>query len=437
MKIYFNSLGCDKTFCDSEHILGSIASNRASLTHSVEDADLILVNTCCFIGDALEESINSIIEIGLLKEPNSVLVVFGCMAKRFYEETKKDLPEIDYIIPETEWDIISNRLSEIIAKHFPCDLPLENSAKRLITGISISNYLKIAEGCNKHCTYCVIPGIRGRYKSLPFEELIEEAKHLARNGTVEINIVAQESCEYGVDLYGKKRLHELLSEISKIEEISWIRLMYAYPEEIYPELIEEMAKNPKILHYIDMPIQHISDKILKLMGRKTSKAEILGIISNLRERIPDIAIRTTVITGFSGEGEEEHKELLSFIKEGHITRLGAFPYSREEGTPAYDLKNQVDEKTKSQRYKEIMTTQSLISVKENERFVGKVLSVLVEGRLPEDNVWQGRTYRDAPEIDGQIYFKYEGKIMSGDIVKIKVTESNDYDLMGEFYESAE
>ena len=392
MNISVISLGCDKNYVDSEHIMALLSSEGFDFVPDVEDADICVINTCCFIKDALEESINTIIEVGKLKEEGSlkVLVIAGCLGERFTHEILSDLPEVDGIVGTNAYDeivsVIKSALEkkkEVIKKDFS-SLPKNNG--RFLSSVVPYTYLKIAEGCNKHCTYCVIPSIRGNYRSVPVEELVDEAKKLASSGIKELNLVAQEVTMYGTDLYGKKSLTILLDKLSEIEGIQWIRLLYCYPEEIDEELISYMALNPKVCHYIDMPIQHCNDDILKRMGRKTSKADIINKIQSLRKSMPDIAIRTTLICGFPGEDEDKHKELLSFVSEMKFDRLGAFSYSREENTPAYNFEGQVDDDIKDNWRDEVMALQQQISFEKNESLVGKEVTCFVEGKV-EDGVY--------------------------------------------------
>ncbi len=442
MKVAIISLGCDKNYVDSEHIMALLSKDGHEFVPDVEDADICVINTCCFIQDALEESINTIIEVGKLKESGSlkVLVIAGCLGERFTDEVLTDLPEVDGIVGTNSYDEISALIKkalegkkEVIKKDFS-SLPKNDG--RFLSSVVPYTYLKIAEGCNKHCTYCVIPSIRGNYRSVPMEELLAEAEALARQGIKEINLVAQEVTMYGIDLYGKKSLPLLLDKLSSIEGIQWIRLLYCYPEEIDEELISNMAGNPKICHYIDMPIQHCNNEILKRMGRKTSQADIVNKIHALRERMPDIAIRSTLICGFPGEDEEMHKELLSFVSDMKFDRLGAFSYSREEGTPAAEFEHQVDDDQKDVWRDEIMALQQQISLEKNQSLVGKVIPCFVEGKV-EDNVYVGRTYRDAPDVDGYIFIESDKEFFSGDIISVKVTGFKEYDLIGDYYEFTE
>lgn len=429
MKLFFNSLGCDKTLSDSEHIMGNLKSAGLEITEDITKADVIAINTCCFILDALEESINSVLESSKNKKNGAKIIVFGCMAKRFEKNILETLPEVDLLIPKTD----IKDITESIVKELNLNSYTEN---RINTQPSYYAYLKIAEGCDKRCTYCVIPSIKGSYKSIPIDNLINEAKFLSSQGVSELIIIAQETTIYGKDLYGKKSLHILLEKLSEIEGIKWIRLMYAYPEEIYDELIKTIKYNKKVLHYIDMPIQHCNDRILKKMARRTSKEDIVNIITKLRTNIPDICLRTSLISGFPGESLEEHKELLSFIEEYKFERLGVFAYSREEGTPAFDFEGQIDDETKNSRKDELMKLQDRIANNNSLELKNKVLKCIVEGYLPEEEIYQARSYLDAPDIDGLVFFKSNRQLISGEFVNVLITDTYGYDLMGEIYEPA-
>ncbi len=442
MKIAVISLGCDKNYVDSEHIMALLSKDGYEFVPDVEEADICVINTCCFIQDALEESINTIIEVGKLKESGSlkVLVIAGCLGQRFTDDVLSDLPEVDGIVGTNSYDEISALIKkalggekEVIKKDFS-SLPKNNG--RFLSSVVPYTYLKIAEGCDKHCTYCVIPSIRGNYRSVPMEELVAEANELVKQGITELNLVAQEVTMYGIDLYGKKSLPLLLDKLSEIEDLRWIRLLYCYPEEIDEELISCMANNPKICHYIDMPIQHCNDDILGRMGRKTSKADIVNKIRLLRENMPDIAIRSTLICGFPGEDEEKHKELMSFVSDMKFDRLGAFSYSREEGTPACGFAGQVEDEQKDIWRDEVMALQQKISLEKNQSMVGKVVPCFVEGKV-EEGVYVGRTYRDAPDVDGYIFIESDKEFYSGDIITVKVTGYKEYDLIGDYYEFTE
>lgn len=437
MKACFVSLGCDKNFVDTEHMMAILSAEGYEFVSEVEDADVAIVNSCCFIQDALEESINTIIEIGRYKTEGHLkaLVLAGCLGQRFTDDVLKDLPEVDGIVGTNSYDELVSVLNaaldgkkKIVKKDFSGVPSL--STGRFLTGMVPYSYLKIAEGCDKHCTYCIIPSIRGDFRSIPMEELLSEAREMAENGIKELNLVAQEVTLYGKDLYGKKSLPLLLEKLSEIEGISWIRLLYCYPEEIDEELIQMMASNPKICHYIDMPIQHCSDSILGRMGRKTSKTDIESKIAALKEKMPDIAIRTTLICGFPGETEENHLELLDFVKNTKFDRLGCFSYSKEEGTPAANFDEQVDDDQKDRWRDEVMALQQDIIFEKNKSLIGTSLLCFVEGKI-EDGVYVARTYRDAPEVDGYIFIETEGEHLSGDILTVKVTDFKEYDLIGE------
>ena len=458
-KIYLVSLGCDKNLVDSEIMLGLLSKEGYAITNELSEADYAIVNSCCFIGDAKEESINTIIEIGELKKEGKLkgLIVTGCLAQRYQSMITDELPEADAVIGTTAYDSIVSAIAEIKAKKGLPDKSLfiedlerlaGGEEHRLVPAGEISSYIKIAEGCNKRCTYCIIPYIRGNYRSIPMETILKEAEELAKQGTKELLLVAQETTLYGVDIYGKKALPELVHELSKISGIEWIRLLYCYPEEITDEIIEAIKNEKKVCHYIDLPIQHSSDAILKRMARKTNQAELRERIAKLRKEIPDITLRTTLITGFPGETEEDFKELYNFVDEMEFDRLGVFTYSAEEGTPAAEMDGQVDEEVKIARRNEIMELQQEISAEKAEGRIGKVYEVLVEGTVPVDSVngeafasimevnedgkkvYIGRTYMDAPDVDGQVFFEADYEIMSGELVEVEIIASDEYDLFG-------
>lgn len=439
MNIFFVSLGCDKNLVDSENMLGLLNENGYQIVSEEQLADIIIINTCCFINDAKQESINTILEMAEYKKNGSVkaLIVAGCLAERYKEEILKEIPEVDALLGTSDFSAIINVINEITDgkqyTHFASlDRIPEITSKRLITSGSYFAYLKIAEGCDKHCTYCVIPSIRGNYRSFPMEKLLKEAEYLAEQGVKELILIAQETTLYGVDLYGEKSLPKLLEALCRIQGLEWIRILYCYPEEITDELIEVMKKEPKICRYLDIPIQHASDHILQLMGRRTSKADLINIISKLRKNLPDIALRTTLITGFPTETQEEHEEVLEFVKNMRFERLGVFTYSKEENTPAAKLKPQVLAKVKKQRQKELMKLQQTIAFEHNDNLIGKRVNVLVDGRIvDEDNVYIGRTYMDAPQVDGFLFLTSEDELISGDIVPVVITGSKNYDLIGE------
>jgi ribosomal protein S12 methylthiotransferase len=438
MHILFISLGCDKNLVDSEVMLGLINQKGYIITNDENEADIIVVNTCCFINDAKEESINTILEMAELKKTANLkaLIVTGCLAQRYKKEIQDEIPEVDAVVGTSSYENIVKVIEEALegktSESFEdIDVSPEVESKRVLTTGGYYSYLKIAEGCDKHCTYCIIPKIRGKYRSVPMERLIAEAKSLAEQGVKELMLVAQETTLYGVDFYGEKSLHKLLKELCKIDGIEWIRILYCYPEEITDDLIQVMKEEEKICKYLDMPIQHASDNVLKRMGRRTNRQELIDIVTKLRKEIPDISLRTTLITGFPGETNEDHEQLLEFIDQMEFDRLGVFTYSPEEDTPAANMEEQIDEEVKEERKDELMTLQQEIAFEHAEKMVGRTLKVMIEGRLPEDNVYIGRTYMDAPNIDGYIFVNADHEFMSGDFVTVKVTGANDYDLTAE------
>lgn len=439
MKLSFISLGCDKNLVDSEKMLTLVSNAGYEVVAEGEDADIIVINTCCFIHDAKEESIETILEVAERKKEGSIqgIIVTGCLAERYKEEIQEEIEEVDSVLGTASYAEIVRAITAIEQKKkynrfTDLKAPLEReSLKRISTSGSYLAYLKIAEGCNKGCSYCIIPKVRGPFRSFTMEQLLEEANDLASQGAKELILVAQETTLYGVDLYGEKKLPELLRRLCKVEGIEWIRLLYAYPEEITEELIQVMKEEEKICSYIDMPIQHASDAVLKRMGRRTSQEELREKIALLRREIPDIAIRTTLISGFPGETEEDQEIQLNFVNEMEFDRLGVFPYSREEGTRADKMDGQVDEETKLRRRDEIMALQQEISYEKNESLVGKTIKVLVEGYLYEEEIYVGRSEKDAPKVDGCVFFTSEEEVISGDFVFVKITESNEYDLIGD------
>ncbi len=444
MNIFFISLGCDKNLVDSENMLGILHDNGYTITDYENDADIIIINTCCFIHDAKEESIETILEMAKHKETGRLkaLIVTGCLAERYKDEILNEIPEVDALLGTSAISEIISVIEKVLnGNKYTCFTDINNQpvlkSKRILSTGSYYSYLKIAEGCDKHCTYCIIPKVRGNFRSRPMEELVEEAAYLAENGVKELILVAQETTLYGRDLYGRKALPGLLDKLCEIPGIEWIRILYCYPEEITDELIDTISRQPKICKYLDMPIQHCSDRILKLMGRKTSKKDIVNIVKKLRDKIPGIALRTTLITGFPTETDEEHEELLRFIEEERFERLGVFTYSKEEGTPASKLKPQVTAKVKRQRQKELMKLQQTIAFDISASQVGRILDVIIEGRIAgKDNVYVGRTYMDGPKVDGYIFMESDSELMSGDIIKVKVTGANYYDLIGEIVEGS-
>ena len=433
MKLLFVSLGCDKNLVDTEFMLGMLRDDGIEITNDETEADVVVVNTCAFISDAKEESINTIIEMGELKKTGKLkkLIVAGCLSQRYKDEIMKELPEIDVIIGATNYDKIVEAIGtdeeSIIDDINYTPRPI---AERIVTTNASMAYFKIAEGCNKLCTYCIIPHIRGRYRSMPMDSLIASAEKLASDGIKELVLVAQETTLYGVDLYGEKKLPELLTKLSEIEGIEWIRLLYCYPEEITDELIEVMATNPKICHYVDIPIQHSENAILKRMGRRTSREDIVELVGRLRTAMPDIAIRTTLISGFPGETQELHDGLVDFVDECEFDRLGVFTYSPEEGTPAAEYEDQVDGELAVKWRDEIMELQQEISYEKNQQMIGSTQKVLIEGYLVDDDVYVGRTYRDAPGVDGIVFVSAPYELISGSFVDVKITEANEYDLTG-------
>ncbi|HIW42308.1 MAG TPA: 30S ribosomal protein S12 methylthiotransferase RimO [Candidatus Mediterraneibacter vanvlietii] len=438
MNILFISLGCDKNLVDTEVMLGLLASRGYEMTDDEEQADIVVINTCCFIHDAKEESIQNILEMAELKKDGRIkaLIVTGCLAQRYRQEILDEIPEVDEVLGTTAYDKILDAVDEALSGRHSVilsdleALPLPDT-KRLVTTGGHFAYLKIAEGCDKHCTYCIIPKIRGEFRSVPMERLIREAQELADQGVKELILVAQETTLYGKDLYGEKSLHRLLRELCKISGLRWIRILYCYPEEIYDELIQTIKEEPKICNYLDLPIQHASDGILKRMGRRTSKQELVDIIGKLRSEIPDICIRTTLITGFPGETQEQHEELMDFIDEMEFERLGVFTYSPEEDTPAAVMPDQIDEEVKLDRQAELMELQQEIAFDNAQEMIGREVLVMVEGKVADENAYVGRTYRDAPNVDGLIFINTDEELLSGDFARVKVTGAVDYDLIGE------
>lgn len=438
MKLLFISLGCDKNLVDTEFMLGMLRDDGIQMTDDEYEADVIIINSCCFINDAKEESINTILEMAEHKKDGNLkaLIVTGCLAQRYQDEIKKEIPEVDAILGTNSYEDIVNAVHQALDGQFYQNfktlegLPSIRTKRTVTTGGHFA-YLKIAEGCNKRCTYCIIPHIRGNYRSVPMEDLLEQAKSLVAGGAKELILVAQETTLYGIDLYGEKSLHRLLDELNKMPGLFWIRIMYCYPEEIYDGLIDAMIRNEKVCHYLDLPIQHANDTMLKRMGRRTNNADLVRIITNLRKRIPDITLRTTLICGFPGETQEMHEELLAFIDEMEFDRLGAFAYSPEEGTPAAEFPDQVDEELKLDWQAEVMELQEAIIFDKNEEMYGRELYVFIEGKVADENAYIGRTYRDAPDVDGYIFINTDEELMTGDIAKVRVTGAYEYDLIGE------
>ena len=423
MNLYLESLGCDKNRVDSEKLLSELLEKYegAKVTMDPADADIAIVNTCSFIGPAKEESINTILELAEYKKTGKLqkLIVAGCLVERYRDEIRKELPEIDEIASVK--DYVSR---------------LDKQIKRVESGERYTRYIKIAEGCDKYCSYCIIPRLRGHYRSIPMEKVLEEAKELRNEGAKELILVAQETTLYGTDLYGEKSLHKLLHALSEIDGLEWIRILYCYPEEIELPLIEELRDNPKVCHYLDLPIQHSSDRILKAMNRKTRRAELKEKIALLRREIPDICLRTTLITGFPGETEEDLEDVLSFIREERFDRLGVFPYSQEEGTRAATMENQVPENVKNKRLSRIMELQQEIAFQKAEEQKGRVLKALVVGFDEEESRLVLRSYMDNPDIDSFIYLKGEERAV-GDFVCVRIIDTEGYDLIGEYCESSQ
>lgn len=441
MKILFISLGCDKNLVDSEVMLGMLTGKGYEITDDENEADVVVVNTCCFIGDAKEESIHNILEMAELRKAGDIkaLIVTGCLAQRYKEEVQTEIPEVDAIIGTTAIDAIVETLEDVLAgqghNHIE-DInrtPVYDKSRIVTTGGHYA-YLKIAEGCDKRCSYCIIPKVRGNYRSIPMESLLEEARKLVEFGAKELILVAQETTLYGKDLYGEKSLPRLLHELCKIDGLYWIRILYCYPEEITDELIETIRTEEKVCNYLDIPIQHASDNILKRMGRRTNQAELRDMIARLRERIPDICLRTTLITGFPGETQEDHEELMAFVDEMEFDRLGVFTYSVEEDTPAAEFEDQIEEEIKKDRQAEIMELQQEIAFEKAENAVGRTVLAMIEGRLPDENAYAARTYMDAPNVDGLVFVQTSRELMTGDFVKVKITGSYEYDLIGEIVE---
>lgn len=437
MEIFFVSLGCDKNLVDSEEMLALLEKRGYSFTDDETQADVIIINTCCFINDAKEESVQTILEMSEYKKENcKALIVTGCMAQRYKQEILDEVPEVDMVLGTTAYDKIVEAIDEALAGSRKVEteslnaLPKTGAGRVLTTGGHYA-YLKIAEGCNKCCTYCIIPKVRGRYRSVPMEELIAQAKDLADKGVKELILVAQETTVYGVDLYGKKSLHLLVRELCKISGLRWIRLLYCYPEEIYDELIETMRDEEKVCHYLDLPIQHASDAVLKRMGRRTTQADLKEIIAKLRKAIPDIVLRTTLIAGFPGETQEQHEEMMAFIDELEFDRLGVFTYSQEEDTPAAVMPDQIDEETKLTWQEELMELQQEIAFDKAQDREGSIVTAMVEGKVADENAYVARTYGDAPNVDGLLFIQTAEELNSGDFARVRITGSAEYDLIGE------
>ena len=437
-KVLFISLGCDKNLADSEDMLGMLVEKGYEITNEEKEAEVIVINTCAFIHDAKEESVNSILEMAQYKETGRLkaLLVTGCLAQRYQKEITEEIPEVDAVLGTGSWDELIQALDKVFEGEKYLDfqdvdrLP-QAEGKRVITTGGHYDYLKIAEGCDKRCTYCIIPKLRGKYRSIPMEKLVSQAEYLASQGVRELIVVAQETTIYGQDLYGEKSLHILLKKLCRIPGIQWLRILYCYPEEIYPELIQTMKEERKICHYLDLPIQHCNDRILKRMGRRTTKAELVQIVETLRREIPDIILRTTLITGFPGETQEEHEELMEFIDTMEFDRLGVFTYSAEEDTPAARMPDQIEEEEKERRQAELMELQQEISIDKGNARIGSNVEVMVEGKVADENAYVARTYGDAPGVDGYMFINTDTELMSGDFALVHVTGALEYDLIGE------
>ena len=444
MKIMFISLGCDKNLVDTEMMLGMLAEKGYQFTDDEQEAEIVVVNTCCFIGDAKEESINTLIEIGQLKETANVkmLIAAGCLAQRYRKEIREQIPEVDVIIGTMAIDKIVEAVEEYQTKQYTTfvediDRTPVSGKKRVVTTGGHYAYMKIAEGCDKRCSYCIIPKVRGSYRSIPMETLLKEANTLVEQGVKELILVAQETTLYGTDLYGKKSLPELLRKLSEIRGLYWIRILYCYPEEITEELIDTIAELPKVCHYLDIPIQHASDKILKRMGRRTNQQQQKDKIAMIRSKIPDMCLRTTLITGFPGESQEDHEQSMAFVDEMEFDRLGVFTYSAEEDTPAAGFPDQIEEEVKKDRQADIMELQQEIAFEKAEGMTGQDVLVMIEGKVADENAYVGRTYKDAPNVDGLVFVNTDRELMTGDFVPVHITGSYEYDLIGEIKDENE
>ncbi|HKM01900.1 MAG TPA: 30S ribosomal protein S12 methylthiotransferase RimO [Sedimentibacter sp.] len=437
-KIYMHSLGCSKNLVDSENMLGLLTKKGYKVTDFADKADYIIINTCSFINDAQQESVNAILSAADIKNninKKAKIIVTGCLSQRFGEELGKEIPEVDIIVGTGGFERINEFIDEYEKnKKLLVDTTIELDIDKDIPRNSLTenwySYLKIAEGCSNHCTYCVIPQLRGPYKSRKIENIVEEAKILAKNGAKEIIIIAQDTSKYGLDIYNEKKLHEVIRKVSEIESVQWIRIHYLYPEDIYDELINEFKNNPKLVRYFDIPMQHINDRILKRMNRNTNRKQIIDLINKIRSEVDGAIIRTSLITGFPGETEDEHEELKKFLEEYKLDRVGIFKYSREEHTPAYKLPEQIDEDVKEERQNELMEIQLGVSYQNNLSKIGKTYDVLIEEKDVE-NIYVGRTYMDSIEIDGCVYVTSDEELSLGNIYKVKINDALEYDLMGD------
>lgn len=437
MKILFISLGCDKNLVDTEMMLGMLIQKGYTITDDENEADVVVVNTCCFINDAKQESINTLLEMSELRKNGNikVLVAAGCLAQRYKEEIQKEIPEVDAIVGTTAIDAITEAVEKVLQGNPYNYLEDINKTpvydkKRVVTTGGHYAYLKIAEGCDKHCSYCIIPKVRGTYRSIPMESLVKEAETLVENGVKELILVAQETTMYGKDLYGEKCLPKLLRRLCEIDGLYWIRILYCYPEEITDELIQVIKEEDKVCNYLDIPIQHATDKILKKMGRRTNKQELVDIVSKLRQNIPDICLRTTLITGFPGETENEHEELMQFVNDIEFDRLGVFTYSPEEDTAAALFPEQVEEESKLERQADLMELQQEIAFEKADNMIGTKLLVMIEGKVPDEHAYVARSYKDAPNVDGFVFVQTSHELMTGDFVWVRITGSYEYDLIG-------
>ena len=441
MKILFISLGCDKNLVDSEVMLKLLEEKGYQFTDDETEADVIVINTCCFIGDAKEESVNTILEMAEYRKSGScrALIVTGCLAQRYQKEILDEIEEVDAVLGTASYDAVAETVEKVLGgqkelRFESIDRLVPDQGGRVLTTGGHYAYLKIAEGCDKRCTYCIIPKLRGHFRSVPEEQLLAEAQRLADQGVKELILVAQETTVYGVDLYGEKRLPQLLTKLARVPGIRWIRVQYCYPEEITEELIQVIKNEPKVCHYLDLPIQHASDRILKRMGRRTTQADLRRIIGRLREEIPDICLRTTLISGFPGETEDDHEELMRFVDDCEFDRLGVFPYSAEEDTPAASMPDQIPEEVKEERRAELMELQQEIAFEKAEEMAGRELTVMIEGKVADENAYVGRTYKDAPGVDGYLFLNTDETLMSGDFARVRVTGALEYDLIGELIE---
>ncbi len=437
-KIYMHSLGCSKNLVDSEHMVGILEKKGFKTTDYADKADYIIINTCSFISDAQQESVDAILSAAEIKNDvnnKAKIIVTGCLAQRFGEELAKEIPEVDIIVGTSGFDKIDEYINKYeSSKDLVVDVNMQDLDEDSLPRNTLTEewyaYLKIAEGCSNNCTYCVIPKLRGPYKSRKIEKIVEEARELAKNGAKEIIVIAQDTSKYGVDLYGEKKLHEVIRRISEIEEIQWIRIHYLYPEDIYDELVSEFKNNSKLLKYFDIPLQHVNYRILKRMNRNTNKQQIVDLINKIRTEVEGAVIRTSLITGFPGETQEEHEELLKFLQEYKLDRVGIFKYSREEDTPAYRLPEQIEEEVKDQRHDELMELQQGVSYENNLVNIGKIYDVLIEEKDVE-NIWVGRTYMDSIDIDGCVYVTSDEDLELGGIYKVKINDVMEYDMMGD------